>query len=233
MTRGRSLSLAFSASLGVLFLFGVLLYRWKEREGCFDLESFRIWGCRKADSTALSAVLAGYFGTPLGGLDTGAIELALEAVPGIESASVWREWPDEVGVSLELSRPVVVFVSDGGPVAVSSSGEELPATFLSDTLPVVGFRTSPDPGLLRSVVGWAAGGGASGAADSLCIDRRGLVALEDGVRLILGDEDFGGRLRAWRAVSGCIALSGGWEEADMRFDGQIVLRGAGTGSGGL
>lgn len=230
--RGRSLALAFSASLGVLFLFGVLLYRWKEREGCFDLESFRLWGCRKADSTALAAALAPYFGIPLGRLDTGAVERAIESMPGVDSASVWREWPDGAGISLELSRPVVVFVLDGCPTAVSSSGEELPATFLSDTLPVVGLKIAPDPGVLRSVVGWAAGGGAAGAADSLCIEECGLVALEDGMRLVLGDEDFGGRLRAWRAVSDCIALSGGWEEADMRFDGQIVLRGSGAGHGG-
>ncbi len=230
--RGRSLALAFSVSLGVLFLLGVLLYRWKEREGCFSLEAFRLWGCRKADSTAIASVLSPLFGMPLGRMDIEAVEHALEALPGVERASAWREWPDAAGVSLELSRPVVAFVIGGCPTAISSTGEELPATFLSDTLPVVGLAVAPDPGVLRNVVAWAACGGARGAVDSLYIDESGLVALESGMKLVLGREDFSGRLRAWRAVSGCIALSGGWEEADMRFDGQVVLRGDGFCNGG-
>jgi hypothetical protein len=216
--------IAMAAGVPAVFVACLLGYRWVERDGGFDLSSIGVWGCRMADSVPVATVLAPLVGTPLGSLDLSDVEARLESLPGVEAAEVWREWPREIGVWIRPARPVVVFEYRGALSPVSDRGENLPASFLSDTLPVVSISGSPDPEMIRRIVIWLAGDGSGCPVDGLILEARGLVARTGGCTVILGDRDFSGRLESWSSVRACGFSGEGWDEVDMRFSGRVVLR---------
>jgi hypothetical protein len=226
MKARRNLVATGASAALLLCLLAALLYRWLERSGEFDLESVRVYGCRPADSAAIAEALEPCIGQPLGRMDLQALRAALEHLGGFESATLRRDWPDAVGLEIRLSRPVLVLARGEWRSAVSDRGMNLPDTFLSDTLPVFEVSGSPDSAVLREVVAWASGGVPEGV-DQFRIDGDCVKAVVSGKTLLLGDGDFSRRLAAFFEAEDSGLLGPGWDEADLRYDGQVVLRSIG------
>jgi len=221
--RRRTLLVPAWAGVALLGLLSALLYRWMERSGEFDLAKVCVYGCRTCDSAAVSTALRPFLGTPLGRVDLREIRDAVEVVPGMESAIAWRSWPDGLGVDIHPSRPVLLLSRGGWRSAVSDRGRNLPDSFISDTLPLFEVGGSPDPGVLRRIVIWASEGIPRGV-DSFRVEGRCLEAVVGSRTLLLGDRGFSERLAKYSEAleSGC--LGSDWNQVDLRYEGQVVLR---------
>lgn len=224
MRRRGGLLAAFAGAL-VLAAVLIILYRFLEHRGEFDLRRISVWGCRRVDSTSVAPALVARLGRPVTGMSTDSLEADLEAVSGIDSAEVWLVFPDGVGVELKLLEPVLV-LSDGiGEVALTGGCEPLPPTFLSDTLTRVVMAGGDREAVLPGLAAWAEADGIPGDVELILVEPDGAVAVvSDGMRVILGYSDFGRRMDLFLAAGGRGALRDGWAEADARFDGQLILR---------
>ena len=224
MRRRGGLLAAFVGAL-VLAAMLIILYRFLEHRGEFDLRLISVWGCRPVDSSSVAPALVARLGQPVTGMSTEALEADLEAVSGIDSAEVWLVFPDGVGVELSLLEPVIVLSDGTGEVALTSGCEPLPPTFLSDTLTRVILAGGNREAVLPGLAAWAAGDGIPREVDLIRVEPAGAVAVvSDGMRVILGFSDFGRRMDVFLAAGGRGALRDGWAEADARFDGQLILR---------
>ena len=213
---------------GVLTLLafgGALIYRSAERSGRFDLDTVRVTGIRPADSAAVCQIVAPCFGQPLGTIDREMLEFSLEELPGVETANVSVVWPTTLRIRATLSRAVLVLQDGEESRPVSQGCEVLPSTFMSDTLPVVRLEGNPDSTSVAEVICWLSSGTPCSWEGSLVL-RDGIlsVRLDDNRSVILGDGDLPGKWDTYRAVRACALLEGNWNEMDLRFGGQAVLR---------
>lgn len=229
----RGLILSSVAGALLFLVLSLLLFRSLERDGEFDLVEISVWGCRDVDSTIVAGCLTSYLGRPLPELSANEMEAALSAVHGIDSAVVWFELPDRAGVLVDLDDPVMVVRDGATETAMTEYCEPLPPSFLSDTLTIVVINGGRAERVLGELAGWVSEREIPGDVDSIIVEPSGAVAvIRDGMRIILGYGDFGRRLRTFMTVEGRSVVREGWVEADMRFDGQIILRETPTGPGG-
>jgi len=220
---------------GFVRLFGTLLvttavlmlvFRYLEGSGEFDLREIGVYGCRAVDSATVAPALHAYLGRPLPGLSARGIESELASIPGIDSAEVLFDLPDRLDVVISLSRPVLVLCDGAAEVALTGRCEPLPPTFLSDTLPRVEISGGDYHRVLPGLAEWASTGGIPDTVDRILVEPSGAVAIAtDGMRIILGYSDFDSRMQTFVSSGGRCAMRNGWVEADTRFDGQLVLRG--------
>lgn len=224
MRRRGGLLAAFAGAL-VLAAMLIILYRFLEHRGEFDLRRISVWGCRPVDSSSVAPALVARLGRPVTGISIDSLEDDLEAVPGIDSAEVWLVFPDGIGVELRLPEPAIVLGDGIGEIALTGDCSPLPPTFLSDTLTRVLMAGGDREAVLPGLAAWAAGDGIPGEVELILVEPAGAVAVvSDGMRVILGCSDFGRRMDAFLAAGGRGALRDGWAEADARFDGQLILR---------
>lgn len=225
MARRETRILWIAGLLALVAFCGALVYRSAERSGAFDLDTVRITGIRQADSAAVCEIVAPCFGEPLSSLDLDMLECRLEELPGVDSARLSLAWPTTLKITADLSTPVLVLSDGAGCTPVSAACEPLPSTFLSDTLPVVTLDGPSDSASVAEVIRWLASGTPSGWEGSLVLGDGGLsVRLDGGRSVILGGGDLQAKWEVYRAVKDCALLDGEWNEMDLRFGGQAVLR---------
>lgn len=221
---------ALWAGIVLLGFLGALLYRGLERRGDFNLTAAMVYGCRSCDSTEVSMALRPFFGCPLGRIEPAQVRSALQDLGGIEDARVWREWPDGIGLEIRIARPVLILAMGRWRSAVSDRGENLPETFLSDTLPLFEVEGGADPSVLREIVSWASGG-VPREVEYFRIDGRCLEAVIGGRTLLLGEGSFSRRLATFSQAEASGLLDSEWDQVDLRYGGQVVLRRNGSRGG--
>jgi cell division septal protein FtsQ len=212
--------------LGALGAFAIAMaYRWLERGGTFDLSTVRVRGIRSADSATVCASVAPLFGTSIWKIDGDSLGSEMEGLPGIAAVHMSRIPFRTILLDVRLDRPVFV-ISDGqGPTPVSVTGERLPASFLSDTLPVVETVCGMDSATSAGLGIWFSEGAAGEGAVSLQYTGDGVaVMLDGGRRVILGNTALEERWRRYTELSRLAPETAGWTEVDMRYGGQAVLR---------
>lgn len=202
-----------------------MAYRWFERGGAFNLDIVRIQGIRHADSSAVCQVIAPLFGTSIWQIDPVELQNSLEEIPGIDSVTVCREPLTGMVLQIKLANPVFAISDSTGTVAVSSSGERLPSTFLKDSIPVIeapgGMCVSVSATLARwfetEEIVW----------DSLLFqysDTGFSVFMIDGCEILLGNDNLSGRWSKFCSLNASLSDIGDWEQVDMRYIGQAVFR---------
>jgi cell division septal protein FtsQ len=219
-------TLVFVFVLGALGAFAsAMAYRWLERGGTFDLTTVRVRGIRSADSATVCASVAPLFGTSIWKIDGDSLGRAMEDLPGITAVRMSRIPFRTILLDISLDRPVFV-VSDGHvPTPVSVTGERLPASFLSDTLPVVETVCRMDSATSAGLGLWFSEGAAGEGVLSLQYTADGVaVMLDGGRRVILGDTALEERWSRFTELSRLAPETAGWTEIDMRYGGQAVLR---------
>lgn len=92
-----------------------------------QVHEYEVRGTTYVDQKAVAAILESYEGEPLLTVGTGRIVERIEAVPGVASAQVDRQWPDTVVVRVTEREAVATLKkADGAEVIVDRSGAELP-----------------------------------------------------------------------------------------------------------
>jgi len=207
---------AFALSMG---------FRWFERGGAFDLDTVRIRGIRKADSSVVADAVAPLFGTSIWQIDTEELRNELVSIPGIDSAAVRREPLRTMILELRVSTPSFAIVEGNGKTAVSTMGEILPDRFISDSLPAVTAAVPIGSEVSRRLAGWLHRDLETLEGTSLSFTERGLSVLVEGrFRVLLGNEDLHRRWASYRMVASTIQGREDPFEIDMRYSGQAVLR---------
>lgn len=215
----------------ILFLSGIIAfalamaYRWFERGGAFDLATVRIRGIRQADSSAVCLAVEPLFGISIWQIDLEEVKDSLEDIPGIDHAAVSRELFNCIVLRIELAEPIFAVNDSTGTVAISSSGERLPIYFLTDTIPVVNAPSSVSITVSASLAEWFET--AEFEHDSLVFrysDEGLSVFRSDWCEILLGIDDLSGRWRDYCLLEASMSDLGSWEEVDMRYFDQAILR---------
>lgn len=200
-------------------------YRWFERGGAFDLDTVRVRGIRRADSTVVCHAVKPLFGLSIWQIDLHRLERELAAIPGIDSAVVRRSPLRTLILELKVSRPSFTIRDSSGRVAVSSTGEFLPDRFVSDSLPVVEAWTQVPPSVSERLAQWLCGEEMLKEGFTLNHTHRGVsVLVNDSCRVLLGSEDLAGRWAEYNTVASSLTDVDELLEVDMRYSGQAVLR---------
>lgn len=200
-------------------------YRWLERSGTFDLAAVRVRGIRSADSAAVCTAVAPLFGRSIWKIDGDSLSQAMVALPGIAAVRMHRIPLESILLEVTLDRPVYVISDGGGSTPVSMTGERLPESFLSDTLPVLQTTCRLDSATAAGLGLWFSRGGAGEEAASLEYTQNGVaVLLDGGCRVILGKGALDERWNRFTELCRLAPETVGWTEVDMRYAGQAVLR---------
>ena len=200
-------------------------YRWFERGGAFDLDTVRIRGIRHADSSAVCLAVEPLFGTSIWQIDLEEVQDHLEDIPGIDDAAVSRELFTGMILRIELAEPIFAVNDSTGTVAISSTGERLPANFLTDTITVVDAPGNMSISVSASLAEWFET--VEFDHDSLVFrysDKGLSVFMSDGCEVLLGIDDLSGRWRDYCLLEASISGLGNWEQVDMRYLDQAILR---------
>ncbi len=81
-----------------------------------------VTGAGHAKAALIARVAAIGPGTPLARLDLGAVAARVERLPGIASASVSREWPTGIRITVTQREPVAVVAINGSYKAMDATG---------------------------------------------------------------------------------------------------------------
>lgn len=200
-------------------------YRWFERGGAFDLETVRVRGIRRADSTVVCQAVKPLFGSSIWQIDVHRLERELSAIPGIDSAVVRRAPLRTLILELKVSRPSFTISDSTGRVAVSSTGELLPDRFISDSLPVVEAWMQVPPSASERLAQWLCSEEMISEGFTLYYTQRGVsVLVNERCRVLLGSDDLAGRWSEYIVLASSLADMVDLREVDMRYSGQAVLR---------
>ncbi|MBN2585981.1 MAG: FtsQ-type POTRA domain-containing protein [Candidatus Fermentibacteraceae bacterium] len=215
---------AFALSMG---------YRWFERGGAFDLDTVRIRGIRRADSSVVCQAVQPLFGRSIWQLDLEQLQQILSEIPGIDSARVRRVPLRTLVLELDVSQPSFAISDSTGKAAVSTLGEILPDRFLSDSLPVVDVQVPIGSQVLQRLALWFGEEGTESDGLLFSYTQRGVSVLVDQrCSVLLGSEDLTGRWAGYKVLSSSMGGCGDFREVDMRYSGQAVLRMAQAGAAG-
>ncbi len=221
-TRASTSWLLLLSALGAFAL--AMGYRWLERGGTFDLDTVRIRGIRQQDSLTVCTILGPLFGTSIWRIDCDSIADVLTDVSGISSAAVKRLPFTAVLVTVELERVVLAVQDSAGVYPVSASGQRLPETFLSDTLPLVCTSVGIDEEIGARLAVWLDDLGPQGGISGMTYSSDGLtVVMDAGCSVLLSTGDL---RRGWDGFTALVSAMDGiaeWDLVDMRFSGQAVL----------
>lgn len=210
---------------GIVAFALAMAYRWFERGGAFDLATVRIRGIRQADSSAVCLAVEPLFGTSIWQIDLEEVQDRLEDIPGIDDAAVSRELLNGMVLRIELAEPIFAVNDSTGTVAISSSGEHLPATFLTDTIPVVDAPCNISTSVSASLAEWFEN--VEFEHDSLVFrysDEGLSVFMSDWREVLLGIDNLSGRWTDYCLLEASMSDLGNWEQVDMRYFNQAILR---------
>jgi cell division protein FtsQ len=113
-------------------VFGAILW-WVVRSPMLSVSELTVAGAERAEVEDLVAEAGAGHGVPLVDIDTAAVEAVLEQDPWVAEATVVRDWPDAVHVTVVERAPAAMARAAGAMVVVAEDGV------------VVSDR--PDPGL--------------------------------------------------------------------------------------
>ncbi len=210
---------------GIVAFALAMAYRWFERGGAFDLDLVRVRGIRQADSAAVCLAVEPLFGTSIWQIDLEEVQDRLEDIPGIDAAAVSRELFRGIILQIELAEPIFAISDSTGTAAISLSGERLPTNFLTDTIPVVDAPGNMSISVSASLAEWF--DTIEFEYDSLVFrySGKGLsVFKSDCCEVILGIDNLTGRWRDYCHLEASISDLGYWEQVDMRYFDQAILR---------
>lgn len=202
-----------------------MAYRWFERGGAFDLDVVRIRGIRQADSAAVSSAVEPLFGTSIWQINLKEVRDRLEDIPGIDAAAVSRELFTGIILQIELAEPVFAISDSSGSIAISLSGERLPTNFLTDTIPVVDAPGIMNISVCASLAEWFET--VEFEHDNLVFrysDKGLSVFMSEYCEILLGIDNLAGRWRDYCLLEASISDLGYWEQVDMRYFDQAILR---------
>ena len=211
---------------GIIAFALAMAYRWFERGGAFDLATVRIRGIRQADSSALCLAVEPLFGTSIWQIDLEEVQDRLEDIPGIDAAAVSLELMNGIILRIELAEPIFAVSDSTGTTAISASGERLPVTFLTDTIPVVDAASNINTSVSASLAEWFEN--VEFEYDNLVFrysDGGLSVFMSDRCEVLLGIDNLHGRWRDYCLLEASMSDLGNWEQVDMRFFNQAILRG--------
>lgn len=228
MKNRRSTAIWFSFFFTALLIFSAFLgYRWAKRENLFNLEIVRIRGCSKEDSSAVAAVFENMMNKPLGDLDIRGIVNDLEKISGVNDARIKRYWPKTLFVELTAEEPFLILNLDGKMNVLSRNGSCLPENLYSDTLLCLFLDSSLDTAVIPAVIELADSMYCYGNYDDgflAVMENMVIWKYIDGKRVILGDENLFEKWLLYEELIRIDVLPLDWDELDLRFSGQVVLR---------
>lgn len=210
---------------GIIAFALAMAYRWFERGGAFDLATVRIRGIRQADSSAVCLAVKPLFGTSIWQIDLEEVQDRLEDIPGIDDAAVSLELLNGMVLRIELAEPIFAVNDSAGTVAVSSSGERLPVTFLTDTIPVVDAPGNISTSVSAGLAEWFEN--VEFEQDNLVFrysDEGLSIFMSDRCEVILGIDNLSGRWRDYCLLEASMSDLGNWKQVDMRYFNQAILR---------
>jgi cell division septal protein FtsQ len=204
-------------------------YRWCERGGSFNLDTVRVRGIRAADSSAVCEVVSPLFGRSIWQIDPAEVESSLLEIPGIDSVSVSRAPLRGLILDIRVSRPVFAISDSSGVTAVSSEGEPLPSRFLTDSIPVIESWAGIDCEVSKKLAEWFITEDIE--LDSLIFrysDYGLSVFTSSECEVLLGVSRFSERWNGYLQLASSMSDYGSWNQVDMRYSDQAILREAGT-----
>jgi cell division protein FtsQ len=143
-------------------------------------------------------------------LDTGAARSGIEALPFVRSATLRREWPDTVRITVDERVPVAWVDGPSGKALVDRTGRVLETVEAPPALPqLLGAKVVPPPGGTIDAVGAARAAGAltglaAAGTTSVAVTDHGIVLhLLSGTEVRLGEATrVAVKIRAAQAVLG-------------------------------
>lgn len=138
-SRQRKIIALAVAGVAVLLAFAAT------QSALLDVDEVRIVGAEQTSPDALRAVAAVELGTPVLGLDTGAVEARLLALPEIRSASASAGWGGVLTIEIAERLAVARIESAAGTIVVAADGIvlEVIERAVSDADPVDGGPVDP------------------------------------------------------------------------------------------
>ncbi len=210
---------------GIIAFALAMTYRWFERGGAFDLATVRVRGIRQADSSAVCIAVESLFGTSIWQIDLEEVQDRLEDIPGIDDAAVSLELLNGIVLRIELAEPIFAVSDCTGTIAISSSGERLPVTFMTDTIPVVDAPCDISTSVYASLAEWFEN--VDFEHDSLVFrysDEGLSVFMGDCREVLLGIDNLSGRWKDYCLLEASMSDLDNWEQIDMRYFNQAILR---------
>lgn len=224
ITHRRTIFWVFLLSGLVAFALA-MSYRWFERGGAFDLDTVRIRGIRQADSSDVCAAVRSYFGTSIWRIDPSELEGTVEEIPGVDNVTVSREPFTGIILRIELAQPVFAVSDSSGTIPISSRGERLPVSFLTDTIPVVESHFSMDSSVSAGLASWFEREEIEWCLFSFRYIESGLsMYTQEGCEILLGFQDLSRRWRDFQLLRVSLSDIEQWQQIDMRYSDQAVLR---------
>lgn len=207
-SHGRRRFWRLAALLALSFL--VLAVVALTRSPLLDVDSVTVEGTARVDPELIRGTAAVDTKQPMTSVDLGAAEARLEALPWVAAATVARDWPSTVTISITERVPVAVAGDGPGAVLVDRDGRLLGAATVSDqVLPTAGPDPVEGPGALlpehqRRLVATLAALPEEIRREVVqgTVDRSGLgLELRDGILVRLGDRTrLSAKIDAIRAV---------------------------------
>ncbi len=207
--------------VAVVLLAAVLIFRWAERDGRFNLEKIYVTGLGCGDTTAVAEVVQRAFGMPLHRIDADSLAQLLCGVPGVRAVNITLIWPSSAHLDITLEDAAVVLETPAGPVPVNMECSRLPQAWLSGELPVIRYTCEPDSAELVEAVAFTQWLGSQRDRTLVLLDSTGVNVMENEMRILLGSERLEERWLSWGQVR---PLAAGAATVDLRFRGQAVFR---------
>ena len=239
--RALILRLMTTAMLGLLMFGAFQVYSVLTRSEKFAVKKVEIRGLCRVDSLYVDKLVADIRGENIFLLPVEECSRRFIAHPRIRSVSFKKVLPNKVFCTVEEREPVAVVYANGFH-EVDEEGMILKSDELTDylDLPIISGLDKgsvkegaycKDPQLVNAlrVLGICRKSGGSFANDisEVRIGRQGIsvVSLREGMVLLLGENEFEGRLKKFFVIRGTIAKREAPSKfIDLRFDDQVVLR---------
>lgn len=239
--RALILRLVTTAMLGMLMFGAYHLYEFLTTSDRFAVKAVEIRGLCRVDSLEVEKLLAGMRGENIFLLPVEKCGQRFTAHPRVRSVVFKKVLPNTVYCTVQEREPVAVIYADKF-YEVDEEGMVLTSDELTDylDLPIVSglerksvkegaFCRDPQLANALRVLGICKRHGGSFANDisEVRIGAQGLsvISLKEGMVLLLGENEFEGRLKKFFLIRGTLAKRETPSKLiDLRFDGQVVLR---------
>lgn len=170
---------------------------WLIRSPLFSVATISVSGATEAPVAALVEEAGAGVGTPLIGVDTGAVEQALEGDRWVIEATVGRRWPSTMSVSIRERVPVVRIQTTTEVLTVAVDGTVLERAEVADgsAFPVIDARAlevgapAEDPVMVGAIGFLAALGPEMGLGAQGYFGPEGMVARVAGFDVRVGGPD--------------------------------------------
>ena len=133
-----AMSIVVAAGLGYLALTSPVL----------DVDHVRVGGTNHVTADQVREVAGIGNGDALAFVDTGAAQRRIESLPWVESATVGRDFPGTIGITVKEHTPTAFVRAGSALVLVAPNGRAVArvATPVAGAVEVLGIRRAPKPG---------------------------------------------------------------------------------------